>query len=222
MKTITFTAIIAAAILLFASCGNDEPDNPIKKKIEPKVIDYYPMKAGNFWVYALYENHPDSSKENEKFIGTDSVYVVGQEIFGTDTFWKVSYNSTFWNKTDDFKYYKDSAGYLIEKPGIKKLSIDNFNDTIFFYTIKGSEGDFLYVRRYMEKYEGTIETPAGLFDSLLNLKQKTTLKKPNLFPDYPRHYNNIYAKGIGRVYFEFGYAHASNITECRLVKYSVK
>ncbi|MGB0430467.1 MAG: hypothetical protein ACPGLV_08330 [Bacteroidia bacterium] len=219
MRSLSIVAALSVIALLFSACGNDDTNTPTKKET-PKASDYYPMKAGNYWVYELHETYPDTSYE--RFMGTDSIHVVGTEIFGTDTFWKVSYNSTFFEQKDAYKYYKDSAGYLIEKPGIKKLSIDNFNDTLYAYNIKGSEQkDFVYVRRYMEKYSGTIQTPAGVFDSLLNLKQRNALARPNTFEGFPKFYNNLYAKGVGKVYYEFGYLSGLTVTEARLVKYKV-
>lgn len=217
-----FSLTVTLSILFFSSCGNDDIDEPTKKVAEPKASDYFPLKAGNYWVYELFETHPDSSKDYRIYQGRDSIYVVGIKIFENDTFYQVSYNSAFFNKKNDYKYYKDSAGYLIEKPGIKKLSINNFKDTLYSYNIKGSDKEnFAYVRRYMEKYDGTIQTPSGVFDSIINLKQRVHINNPNLFPNYPRYNSNLYAKGIGKVYYDFGYLGGRAITECTLVKYKV-
>jgi len=217
-----FSLVIATSILFFSSCGNDDLADPAKKVAKPKTSDYYPLKAGNYWVYELFEPHPDSSEDYMMYQGRDSIYVVGTKVFGTDTFYQVSYNSTFFNQSNEFKYYKDSAGYLIEKPGIKKLSFENFKDTLFSYTIKGSDKeDFAYVRRYMEKYEETFETTAGIFDSIINLKQRVNTIKPNIFPNYPRYNSNLYAKGIGKIYYDFCYLGSRAITKCNLIAYKV-
>lgn len=153
MKNCLFIATLS--ILLFNSCSKDLPIP------EPQTIypNYTPMTVGSYWIYDWY--NVDSNGNSVQIPGlTDSVYIAGDTIVGTDTF--AVRVGTWYGTWPLREYWRDSAGYLVNPWGGISFSATNFTDTLYIS----------YVNTQMKKYRimmdvGEIVTvPVGTFRTL--------------------------------------------------------
>lgn len=77
MKKLLSLALFAVLAIGFSSCSEDKDDsNPIT----PTTKNYFPMKAGNYWVYEDYTRDMNNAKQLDTK-ETDSVVITGSEIY---------------------------------------------------------------------------------------------------------------------------------------------
>lgn len=109
--------LLALSIMLF-SCSSDENEIPEK--------NFYALSVGNNWIYKYYIK--DYADEFSVFAHkTDSVKIVGTEIFNNKTYYEVYTKSVQTENNgipssdigefENTSYLRDSLGYLVHNEG---------------------------------------------------------------------------------------------------------
>lgn len=159
--------LLASLVLFCISCSSDDNTVP-----EPEE-NFYALKVGNSWVYE-YTNrenpYADLFNGTNIFVETnvvDSVKIVGTEEFGGNTFYKFRIRTSgndgnfplCFDNGDNYKYYRDSLGYLINEEGKVQFSVEG--DTQEFVQYADQNQRFL---RQLSEESTSISTPVGNFD----------------------------------------------------------
>jgi hypothetical protein len=156
--------IPAVCVLSFFSCSKDPlPQSPVNPSPVSTLPYRFPLTTGSYWVYQ--DIRLDSNLNFIASGGTDSVFVSGDSIIGTDTFKviKIFSDPNFPNYINPTirPLLRDSAGYLVEPNGAF-LEHDNFTDTLSTYLIPG------YINQYgfMRHPDSLVTVPAGTFKTI--------------------------------------------------------
>lgn len=195
-----------------------------EKKTEtttPEVkSDYFPLSTGNYWVYNTY--CIDSFGNDSLYTENDTVRIIGDTIINGN-----SYKVFRANKDDLFAYfanrfYRDSSGYIVDNYGRTIFSSDDLKDTLYVrHDADYGYADSLSYYGIMEKYQGQVQTSAGSFDNVLNMRLDVADKDNNLI----RSNNYLYAPIVGKILFQYFYVNEYQMKnvyyEVRLVSYQV-
>src|SRR6478735_7702098 len=110
--------------LAFSACKKDLKDHTLPTS---SSNTYIPMTQGSYWLYDCYV--VDSTGTSTFMHITDSVYIDGITVFGTDTFY-VQHGTSFGSFSSPIAYLRDSSGYLINPAHRVLFSQTNFTDTL--------------------------------------------------------------------------------------------
>lgn len=155
--------ILASACLVFTciSCSSD--DNTIPEPEE----SFYALRVGNSWVYEHHRRVNPQSTDFENINVTDSVKIVGTEEINGNTFFKFrtrtsgnEANQAFCSPNgENFKFLRDSLGYLINDAG--KVQFSPQGDTNEYVLDVTSFNRLIYS---LSTESEVVTTPAGDFD----------------------------------------------------------
>lgn len=209
MKKVLVLGLIIA--LTWSSCKKD-----IGIPSSPTPHSYSELTTGNYWVYDWYVI--DSAGSSTLCGITDSIYIVGDTVIGSDTF-AIQKGSWFGGATT-LSFRRDSLGYLINETGRVFFSATNFTDTLYIWnSMTGSETGFLK----MTDIGQTMTVPAGTFTTLN--AEYTVVNNVGTWPCVGTLdiHNNQYADHVGKVKstFQFTSDPSCKVYEQRLRKYYV-
>ncbi|MCB0737627.1 MAG: hypothetical protein KDC92_08950 [Bacteroidetes bacterium] len=154
------------------------------------VTDFYPLKVGNWWEYEVSKYVLSDGPENATPVGTERVTIGEQKNTLGHEFYTQLYNG-----------YKDQIPQLIREA-------DNqlYTESVTFLSLflgkpieSGSVKAYGTFKTSVRRYENTYDVPAGTFDKLIYRDQQFNADeagKPSL------QLADIYAKGVGRIFFE--------------------
>jgi len=206
MKLRLLSILIA---LLILSCNKKEPTLCNVNNNE-KVTDYYPLTVSSYWIYNEYII---DSNQVEFIDAVDSSYISKDTLIN---------GKKYYIKNDKFSagdFYRgcvtDSSNYIIGLGGLKKLSYNNFTDTLWAETTSYS---ISYSK--MTNNGIIVIVPAGTFTTLKQDIFRYILN-PNYIGENPYTDNIYYAKGVGLVKDHF-YVNNKQWSERRLVKYHIQ
>ncbi len=123
--------LLAFAIILFVafSCNKDNPEITETES----VLVYYPLSIGNYWIYQHYKV---DSLGNETALGqTDSIVVAKDTLINDIQYYLLNeYNNLRFNSGNN-KILRDSANYIVNHLGEKKISNVYFDNEFRTNTI---------------------------------------------------------------------------------------
>ena len=214
-KLLIFTVVLT---FLVYSCKKD--DNNTQNQTQTSVSNYTPLTIGNYWVYYNYKI--DEFGNDSLISAIDSIVITHDTIIRGYTYYVAEGNWHPYNQWSTRFIARDSAGYMVFADGRVGFSPTNFTDT-FNYKVEHFNGnDTLYESFYMmENVAGTLNLPAGPFDSVLNLKGTIIgHHQPPQLPN-PRYTDNMWAPRVGQILSNFFYFASNGRIEKRLARYHI-
>jgi hypothetical protein len=213
--------LMIGIFMCLCSCKKDDD----KKKSEITNSDYLPMKVGNYWVYQEYEIDTIGNERQTSIF--DSAVITKDTLINSKIYYRLD-NFVYYSISDVIKvdllgtvYYRDSSKNLISSKGQIVFSEDNFSDTLF-KKAELLQGDTIYwITFKMERPLGNVNTPAGIFNNLLNFKGTVICNPKYTSIKNPRYVNIFYAKEVGEILQSNIYVLGGGSVEKRLVRYQV-
>ena len=200
--------------LLLAACSKDLAIP------EPQIIypNYTPMTVGSYWVYDWYKVDA-SGNTIQQLSETDSVYIAGDTIIGTDTF-AIQVGTWFGGAfSPPFRnYLRNLNGDLVSPSGAIGFSATNYIDT--FYIWNPGNGQTMGYRKMIDIGE-IVTVPVGTFRTL-----NAAYIVVNLVGTWPcigiyDIHDNQYAENIGLVRTSFQFVGSCEVFEGRLRTYYI-
>ena len=183
-KTYFYLGLICLFIPI--SCTKDEVN-------QENVLEYLPLKVGNYWIYQTYLC--DSVSENCNDYVIDTVTVIKDTTINGNKYFKLK--GTYY-KQDLMDYLRDSGHYIVNIKGDIIFSNKTFNKTLNHYVLETDKGDTIYYADYQMKKAGDpVNITLGEFDCL-NYQGELYAKTDNFIT--PRYTNNYYSKNVGLIY----------------------
>lgn len=109
LKNMKILAMIALMAIGFASCTEDNKDNPVTPSTGK---NYFPSKVGTWWVYNNYERNVDNTPI-ETVTSVDSIFVSGSETKLGKTAYKYE---TVNDLLNDVNYFASETGKFYALP----------------------------------------------------------------------------------------------------------
>ncbi len=149
---------VLASLFIFQACKKEEntPDNSPKAK----VSDYFPLNAGNYWIYEV--SYCDSGEINCEVKSVDSTFIEKDTSINGKQYFKFISNFPM----DQIRYLRDSGDYIVDLQG--EVIFTHTDSTTIFnrQVVDNDDGDTLYYWYYRLTHNGMVSVPAGSFDCL--------------------------------------------------------
>jgi hypothetical protein len=213
-------------LLVMASCRKDSrssislTDGP-HRAFHLDYPDYFPLKAGNYWIYRQFTIDQDGGLTEGNRI--DSCYIEKDTVIRGNTYFILRSPHLFLMQTER-PALRDSLHYRIDCRGrIYYSSVDfstvfgrdtvvdlSTNDTLFFADTR------------MHHKDSVVTTPAGTFTTI-NFRETYTVHPDFFIPgsSNPKFSHNIYAKNTGLVYQSFPFSSSEMKMGRRLIRYKL-
>jgi hypothetical protein len=212
---------IVGLILMIGIVSCQKEDHPESKSVsqDKTLLNYFPVTTGSYWVYNTYEI--DSTGNETLFSESDTVAVVGDTLLNGKEY-KVFYGKYYKNSYSK-KYYRDSAGYIINRENKIIFNPNNFADTLNKEVQYLSNNKLWFISFIlMKKVDSSVTVPTGKYDKILNsefiIEVNDSLKTKMCF-DY------LYAPNIGIVLSQHAwfeqYLQEKKYYERRLISFNV-
>lgn len=219
MKKLTVLSL-SVTLFVLAACSKNDPDIP-KDENDPPVYDNYAqLKAGNYWVYEMYD--VDSLENGTTLNLFDSCYVSGDTIINGHTYYQTK--STLYPLVSYGQYgiwLRDSLHYLIDNYGMIYFSSEDFTTVFRSYPMVIDPDTIGVMSQRMVDKDAVTSTPAGTFTTS---NFRTTYHMRPGYNEFGtmRHLHRKYAKDIGIVVETIPFFIADQrYKERRLVRYHV-
>ncbi len=203
--------VILISLIAFQSCKEKNNPDP-----EDTVLDYFPLKVGNYWVYE--RSSCDSTWTVCTTLSQDTCQITKDTIINDKLYYKLEGNNILGNDTPIF--LRDSGDYLVNSLGYIQLSIDEINSVLYEeYIINTPQTDTLYyIIREMIGHPNYVIVPAGTFNCIDN---RTTLFRVKEGINEGVNAHNYYSKNVGRVYENVLFASSLSGIKSELVYYNI-
>jgi hypothetical protein len=180
--------LIAFSILIsFVACKKNDSDDP-----NESVLDYMPLKVGNYWVYETYSC--DSGEVNCESISIDTNWVTGDTLINGEVYYMVEGKLLLVQGT---LFLRDSGEYLVDHHGSVLFTHTDSLQIFNPQSIKNPEGDTIYYwYSKLTAQNGHISTGAGSFNCM-NMRGSFFTAADDF--QQVHHYHNYYAKNVGLV-----------------------
>lgn len=151
---------VSVSLLFISACKKS--DTVINDPLKESVLDYMPLKIGNYWVYEFYQF--DSGEVNNTFLRFDTTSITKDTLINNYTYFKLESGiNLFTNPV----FLRDSGNYIVDNNGRVWFthvdSINIFNENL----IEDNNGDTVY---YWHERLTTPNAPvvvnAGIFPCL--------------------------------------------------------
>jgi len=211
--------LLIGIILAIIACkkSDNSNDNPISS------TSYFPLAKGNYWIYKEYEIDTNSVEAQLETI--DSINVTNDTIINGKKYYVIYHDrntSSFGNFVlDEYKYVRDSSGYLVKIDGGIVFSVCNFTDALVKRVSSFGQDTLSIVTGKMEKVTEQINVPAGSFNDVLNLKGTVVLGRQFSYLKRPHYVNNYYAKNVGLILKSTFELYDGTVFEVRLLRYKI-
>ncbi|MEW5843586.1 MAG: hypothetical protein AB1775_10025 [Bacteroidota bacterium] len=202
------TVVFLSMILLLTYCKStiDEPNIPIDK-----VISYFPLSVGNYWVYKIYDADSTLNFKDQNQI--DSIYVQKDSLVNGNVY-KVVRSSLLAQTW----LLRDSSNYIVMHDGKKLLTTNNTGEILYWehYNAMGLTFSLSYK---MKSSDSVSNVPLGNFPSKYVVG---TLVCDTANPQYKdRKVFSAYTKNIGLVCKRMAFLISKDYLEERLIRYKV-
>ncbi len=211
MKRLFFIAVA----LLFASvaCKKDEISDPVPAK--SSVLDYMPLKIGNYWVYETFGC--DSGEVNCISKSIDTSRIIKDTLINDKKYFKLVGN---YHLFVDPLYIRDSGDYLVDHNG-KVLfthtdSLQIFNEHVI--TGLGDDTVFYYYDK-LTSQNIQVSVDAGIFDCL---DMRTSLFRALDDFQIEHQGHNYYSKNVGLVKQSVFWAISLDVYKRELIGYHLE
>jgi hypothetical protein len=207
--------------LFTLSCERTDPNPGIDDPDLSSTAGYFPHTIGSFWIYQHVDIDPMGTEKVRA--ETDSVIISKDTLINGKLYYvfegsNYPFNGGKWGIID---ILRDSLGYVVNQHGEVKLSYSNFTDTLHVKT-EIHQDEILYTLSYrMEKQNLRYRVPAGDFD-VINFKGTVVSEREMGGIPNPRYLNTLYAEGVGNVLKTYFYFSSPNISEKRLLRYTIQ
>jgi len=153
--------LIVTLALLFVISACKKDDDAVQEA-EDSVLDYMPLKIGNYWVYETFMC--DSTDLNCDSQSIDTNLVTKDTIINGYTYYKIEGKYMY---SDEPRFYRDSLEYIVDHFGhIIFTHVDSLQ-TFNRQTITNPEGDTVFYWYYqLTSPFDPIVVEAGSFDCL--------------------------------------------------------
>ncbi|NVN94550.1 MAG: hypothetical protein HXX18_04605 [Bacteroidetes bacterium] len=207
--------IISIGIIFFTSCRKENSiSTPPPVTTNESVLDYFPLKAGNYWVYK--QSEIDSSGNN--IITTypnDSIVVKNDTLINNLTYHTVSEYNFLGMSYPRNQYLRDSGNFIVNEKGEIIFSINSG----FIHTQLLSSDTIAYVNYSFINQTSNITVPLGVY-SCVDFRGEIYRKMDNYNRAYLSH--NYYNKGIGSVRKIERYIISLGQIDLQLISYHVQ
>ncbi len=193
--------VCAVCSLLLAACKKDKTD------YVTDTYAYYPMEAGNYWVYEWYEIDTNGNEVRSTY-PNDSTIVVGDTLISGKSFYQVESN-LFGSSVRTITCMRDSAMWMIDETGKRLFSVDpqpGYFDND--YSVSGVD-----LVSHMDYGGYTKQTPVGTFTTITKVTEVTKQSGTFCNGSNKRSFYKGFARGIGPVFYNTFYL---SDPECRL------
>lgn len=211
MKRLIFL-VISLAIACVA-CKKD--DTPASVPPKDSVLDYMPLKIGNYWIYETFGC--DSGEVNCTSKSTDTSRIIKDTLINDKKYFKLVGN---YHLFVDPLYIRDSGDYLVDHNG-KVLfthtdSLQIFNE----HTITGLGDDTVfYYYDKLTSQNGQVSVEAGIFDCL---DMRTSLFRALDDFQIEHQGHNYYARNVGLVKQSVFWAIGLDVIKRELIGYHLE
>ena len=169
--------VILMMALFIASCKK-EGSNPVENNgVQEKVIDYYPLTVGNYWIYKYYTSDSTLNFIDQNII--DSVYVENDSVCYGNVYAVV--HSSYWESDYQVSIptlVRDSSDCIVSNSGSKLFTINQTTSNLAAYyplDFPGHHDSTFYMTWKMKNSDSICEVPAGQYMAKYvvgNLKQR--------------------------------------------------
>lgn len=207
-------------MLALAACEKDKEEEHNLNN-EPEKINYYPLKAGSFWVYNTYKI--DSVGNEELISENDTVEVIGDSVINGNVYKKILRKEFSILDSKEVFLERDSMDYVVNEKGdilfsqihkdsilnVKNYPDDNNVNISFIYKIENwNEPVYLYGNTYL---------------NVLNKKLIVRYFEEKLTTE--RYLNKFYAPDVGVILRQYSYTgllyDKKEYYEERLINYQI-
>jgi len=114
--------IIGIFFIFFASCNKENSTSTTSTK-SVSILDYFPLKQGNYWVYkqSICDSSGNTISSNWK---NDSMVVKNDTVINNLTYHTIVEYNFYVNSHPTYYYYRDSANCIVNNLGEIVLSFD--------------------------------------------------------------------------------------------------
>lgn len=197
--------IVIGLILFTLSCESRIVEPTINNE---KVVDFYPLNIGNYWVYKVYQG--DSKNNYREQVEVDSFYVEKDSLINGKIYKVVK--GTYLN---ELYLIRDSANYLVTANSQKLFTINKTDETLSKRTYVGQDLEFELTTK-MNKTDSTFKTPLGNYACKFLTSTLKCLSPNNDFKDRKGYY--AYAKGVGMIGRKLSYLLTDAYLEMKLIR----
>lgn len=204
-RLILFTIAISISLV---SCKKGNDGQNIQNK---SVLEYYPLKVGNYWVYQT--SNCDSTWTNCDSVRMDTNYVSKDTLIDGLQYYKIAGKKLI---NSSPVYLRDSLNYIVDYGGNVKFSDNDFQN-IFHenYIIQNNDTLFHYYYK-MQEDPTTFAVPMGNF-SCLDFRLSLFRRTESFNHEFTGH--SAYSKGVGLVYESILFATTTSGMKRELVSY---
>jgi len=226
MKSIV---LLVSVLLCVYSCKKSDPlelkTDSLATKINSQInASYFPMAVGNYWVY---QEFWQTDSGYVSWGVTDSTTISKDTVINGNKYYKFEYydntNSPTIKYQGSSNYLRDSCSYIVQRDGLKILSLNNFTDTLR----KGVKmlNDDIILYQYsikMEKIKDKITVPAGTFDNVISAR-RTMIMSPTFSDNNNdiRYSCRYYSKTVGCIFENVNFGTNKNYMVRFLLRYNV-
>lgn len=206
MKKCIFIIGIGISLIYLASCRKENSSVTLPTTSE-SVLDYFPLNAGNYWVYkqTQYDNAGNLMPQTWE---NDSVVVKNDTIINNKTYHKVVEYNFLGATTQNTYFYRDSANCIISNYGDVIFSINSG----IVYNKVFSPDTVAYVNYSFINTTTSVIVPLGTYNCV-DFKGEVFRKADNYSIPYLTHnyYNNsigpvkkdkMFVNALYRIYFD--------------------
>lgn len=212
MKRMLIFALLAA--VAFSSCKKENDDDP-NQTPEERVLDYFPLLVGNYWVYE--RSSCDSAWTDCTSISTDTCIVTKDTMINDLKYYKIEGMNILGQMTN--WYLRDSLDYIVDQYGTILISNTDFESSFDeeYVTNNGNDTIFHWYRKVFD-HPNTVTVPVGTYDCLDN-RMSFFSKEDNFEKEWNTHY--YFAEDVGPVFENVMYAGSKSGFKRELVGYKV-
>ena len=213
MKRLFIVLFITITVFALQSCNEKNETDP-----EPQntIVEYFPLKVGNYWVYE--RSSCDSSWSDCNSISIDTNWITKDTLIKNMIYYKVEGKNVVGINSPYF--LRDSSDYIISPSGNIFLSNKDFDKKLYErYEINPSSNDTIFYMYYQFKNKpNIIEVPAGIYDCI-DFQGSLFRQQDNYELEF--NYHHYFAKDVGPVYQNVLYANSLGGIKRELVSYNI-
>ncbi len=209
----------AAIIVALTSCKKNvisfeiEHDFGEESPTESTVSAYFPTTIGSYWIYETVT--VDTLGNESPGMAGDTITIIGDTVINGNTF--AIAEGTWLSSTKRQWYYRDSADYIVTSYGGLLVTDQATTETLGINFI--ANVGTMY--KMIDPNPGTISTPVGTFDNIIDARTDLWSLDPNYQWGTPRSDHSYFVHGIGNVLQIIYFYSSPNYLHRRLTDYYI-
>ncbi|MGL5892708.1 MAG: hypothetical protein ACRC3B_22635 [Bacteroidia bacterium] len=214
------TMIGAVSLCLLAAACKKEEEQIIPQPQNPPVtqsVAYFPLDSGSYWVYDTWQI---DTLNNETYVSSDTVWVLGDSIIRGNTYSVIMSNNNQF--TIPRGLFRDSANCIVNSNGDIYFSVSMLGQEIDVDSIWSGNTLYIVIRDSMDNGTHTVALNSGSYTTYQkSMNYSFAFPASIVQPHAPYHTN--FAQGIGLVRSQYVYStNPAFLYERRLVSYHIE